>query len=288
MKLDIFRTLWGVQDEVSSYAAKLKEAGFIGVEARIPSDTKALREFGQALTAQQLEYIGILFSGGDVIPSQAERPAQHLARIEQELDRVAALQPRFINLLAGNDRWSLAEQVDFFGQAQEIAQRRGVLCSFETHRATSLYSPWVTLELIRQLPDLRFTMDLSHWVLVCERLLDDPEDDLSAFISRVHHIQARVGHAQAPQAAHPAAPEYSQALAFYQQVWESVWLNHLQAGREVTTLTTEFGPDGYLPHLPFTNVPVADLWSLNDWMANTERQHFDRFIQSDQARRFVI
>lgn len=279
MKLDIFRTLWGVQDEVSSYAANLKEAGFIGVEARIPTEDKALRTFGKALKEHHLEYIGILFSGGDVIPPQSERPAQHLIRIEQLLDRAAELEPRFINMLPGNDRWSLEEQVDFFGQAQDIAKKRGVICSFETHRATSLYSPWVTLDLIRQLPDLKFTMDISHWVLVCERLLNDSMDDLSGFIDRVHHIQARVGYAQGPQVPHPAAPEYAEELTFYQGIWEAVWKVHLKEGREVTTMTTEFGPDGYLHHLPFTNVPVSDLWALNDWMAKEERRHFDQFIQ---------
>ncbi|MDP0763487.1 sugar phosphate isomerase/epimerase, partial [Klebsiella pneumoniae] len=86
----------------------------------------------------------------------------------------------------------LAQQVDFLGKAHELAAGFGLTCSFETHRATSLYSPWLTLEIIQQLPQLRFTADISHWVVVSERLLDDPCDDFSAFIDRVHHVQARV------------------------------------------------------------------------------------------------
>lgn len=280
MKLDLFRTLWGVdQAALPSYAEQLKEVGFVGVEARIPLEDSALTEFNKALKDNQLDYIATMFSGGDVIPPQAESSAQHLNRIEFMLDRVAELQPRFVNMLAGNDRWSLAEQVDFFGKAQELSESKGIVCSFETHRATSLYSPWVTLDIIRQLPNLKFTSDISHWVVVCERLLNDPTDDLSAFIDRVHHVQARVGYAQGPQVPHPEAPEFSQELAFHQNVWEAIWNVHLKEGRDVTTLTTEFGPDGYLQHLPFTNVPVADLWSLNDSMAKEERRHFDRFIQ---------
>ncbi|MGC5340916.1 sugar phosphate isomerase/epimerase, partial [Escherichia coli] len=80
-------------------------------------------------------------------------------------------------------------------------------CSFETHRASSLYSPWLTLDIVRQLPRLRYTADISHWVVVCERLLDDPLDDLTLFLERVHHVQARVGYAQGPQVPDPAAPE---------------------------------------------------------------------------------
>lgn len=45
-------------------------------------------------------------------------------------------------------------------------------------------------------------------------------------------------------------------------------------------MTPEFGADGYLHHLPFTNVPVADLWSLNVGMGQTEREHFQRFTHT--------
>ena len=33
------------------------------------------------------------------------------------------------------------------------------------------------------------------------------------------------------------------------------------------TFTPEFGPPGYMPTLPYTKQPVADLWELNAWMA---------------------
>jgi hypothetical protein len=277
MKLDIYRTLWGVQAPLDSFADSLKTVGFVGVEARTPTDSVLRKQFADALKSNDMKYIAILFSGGDVITPQHESPQQHIERIDRLFDEAAELTPEFINMLAGNDRWPMAAQVEFFGKVQEMADERNILCSYETHRATSLYSPWLTLQLIEQLPNLRFTTDISHWVLVCERLLNDPVDDLGAFIERVHHIQARVGYDQGPQVPHPAAPEYAAALAFHQTIWEKVWLNHLRQGRTTTTLTTEFGADGYLHHLPFTNVPVADLWSLNDWMATEEREHFSRF-----------
>ena len=45
--------------------------------------------------------------------------------------------------------------------------------------------------------------------VIVTNLLDDPADDLSAFIERVDHIQARVGYDQGPQVPHPGAPEYA-------------------------------------------------------------------------------
>lgn len=283
MELSLFRTLWGVQQEMCSYVDALRQAGFVGVEARVPLELEARRTFKQSLKELEMKYIAILFSGGDVIPNQAESPDQHLARLAEQLDFAAELEPKFVNVLPGNDRWTMTQQVDFFGRAHELAKEKGVFCSFETHRATSLYSPWVTLELIRQLPEVRYTADISHWVLVCERLLNDPVDDLSRFIERVHHIQARVGYPQGPQTPHPGAPEYKEALQFHQNVWQAIWQKHLDAGRTETTMTTEFGADGYLHHLPFTNVPVADLWALNEWMAVEERAHFERFIHQHHS-----
>ncbi|HBM7340373.1 TPA: sugar phosphate isomerase/epimerase family protein [Klebsiella oxytoca] len=277
MQLNVFRTLWGVTTPWQQTVSELQSVGCCGIEARVPLTTEEQRTMARRLEASALQYIAIVFSGGGVIPAQAETPAQHLERLKERFAAAKALNPRFVNLLAGNDRWPLAQQVDFLGRAHELAAEYELLCSFETHRATSLYSPWLTLEIIQQLPQLRFTADISHWIVVSERLLDDPCDDFSAFIERVHHIQARAGYDQGPQVPHPAAPEYQAALRFQQRFWEQIWQSQRRRGYQHTTLTPEFGPDGYLHHLPFTNVPVADLWSLNAWMARREQQHFVEF-----------
>ncbi|WAH58041.1 sugar phosphate isomerase/epimerase [Pseudomonas silvicola] len=277
MKLEIFRTLWGYTASKAQALEELQAAGFDGMEARLPLVARERSEFAAFLHTNSLSYICTLFTAYDVLPQQSALPAEHLNDLDSKLAWAGELTPRFINVLAGNDRWPLAQQVDFFGRALELGHKHGQFLSFETHRSRSLFNPWVTLELIRQLPELRFTSDISHWVVTCERLLDDPADDLSAFVERVHHIQARVGYDQGPQVPHPGAPEYACELAFHQKHWEAVWQAQRQRGYPVSTLTPEFGADGYLHHLPFTNVPVADLWSLNVWMAHTERAHFERF-----------
>ena len=35
--------------------------------------------------------------------------------------------------------------------------------------------------------------------------------------------------------------------------------------------------DGYLHLLPFTQAPIADLWSLNRWIGDEELAHFQRW-----------
>lgn len=283
MKLELFRTLWGYRGTWQQALNEARAAGFDGFEARVPEDAAERAALATFLRDNRLPYIAILFTSSAVLPVQSATPAEHLADFARKLQRAAELQPRFVNVLAGNDRWPLAQQVDFFGEALEIAARSGLTCSFETHRARSLFNPWLTLQLIEQLPAMRFTSDISHWVVTCERLLDDPADDLGAFVERVHHIQARVGYDQGPQVPHPGAPEYAAALAFHQRHWEAIWRSQQARGFAGTTLTPEFGPDGYLHHLPFTDVPVADLWGLNVWMGRTEREHFTAFSKRPES-----
>jgi sugar phosphate isomerase/epimerase len=277
MRLELFRTLWGYRGTWDQAVDELLAAGFDGVEARIPETSAQRTANARVLREQRIPYIATLFTSTPVLPQQSHSAQIHLDDLVTKLGWAAELSPQKVNVLAGNDRWSLAEQVDFFGRAVELGNASGLQCCFEIHRGRSLYSPWVTLDVIRQVPELRLTSDISHWIVTCERLLDDPTDDLSAFIERVDHIQARVGYDQGPQVPHPGAPEHAENLLFHQRHWENIWTSQARRGFEVTTMTPEFGPDGYLHHLPFTDVPVADLWGLNQWMGNCERQHFHRF-----------
>lgn len=279
MRCDLFRSLWGwpitPQSDWAALGAETRASGFAGVEARLPVTPEAARMLAAALAGEGLDFIAVVFTGGDVIPDQAWAPDQHCAFLERAIERAHLSGARFINALAGNDRWPLAQQVDFLGRALEVARAGGITVSFESHRATSLYSPWQTLEIIAQVPDLVFTADLSHWLVVAERCLDHPLDDLSPFLSRVHHVQARVGYDQGPQVPHPAAPEYAPWLEWHQATWEKIWAQHRAAGRAWTSVTPEFGPDGYTHLLPFTRAPIADTWDLNRWMAAEVRRQFD-------------
>jgi sugar phosphate isomerase/epimerase len=284
MELKIFRSTWGATTDMAACMAELREAGCTGLEARLPLDAPARRVLRDTLRAEALDYIATVFTGADVIPRQQDGPELHLQHLARAFDAAADIAPRFVNLLAGNDRWPLAAQVDFLGRAQALADAAGIACTFETHRASSLYSPWVTLDIVRQLPQLRYTADISHWVVVCERLLDDPLDDFQPFIDRVHHIQARVAYAQGPQVPDPAAPEYANELAFHQRFWESIWAAQRAQGYATATLTPEFGPDGYMHLLPYTRSPVADLWQVNRWMALEERRHFQRWSQHNLSQ----
>ncbi|AOW46423.1 xylose isomerase [Acetobacter ascendens] len=283
MNLELFRTLWGDDRRWDMPLTEARKAGFVGLEGRIPQTQAQARECATILQQEGAPYIAIAMTGGGVIPQQKATVQDHLDDLRHAIDRALFMTPRFMNILGGNDRWPANQQVEFMALAQDICRAANITCCFETHRSRILATPWVTLDVIAQLPDVLFTADISHWVVCCERLLNDSADDFSTFIRRVHHIQARIGYDQGPQAPHPAAPEYAPALRFHQHIWQAIWQSQHLRGY-TTTMTPECGPDGYLHTLPFTNMPVADLWSLNVWTGQTEYEHFQH-VMSDSGNK---
>lgn len=280
MQFSLFKTLWGHSGSVTEGALLATQAGFQGIEAPAPRDNEELAELKQALTTYQLDYICEICTTGSYVPDRRATPEQHLADLNEKIAHGTQLGPRFFNVMGGCDAWPLDVQIDFFRRAKQIADNQGVLCSFETHRGRSFFNPWVTRDVLRALPDLSITCDFSHWVVVCERLMDSEWDVISEVADQAHHIHGRVGYDQGPQVPHPAAPEYLAALESHERCWEAIWSSQKNRGYQVSTMTPEFGPDGYLHCLPFTNAPIADLWQINRWIGERQRSHFSDWLAS--------
>lgn len=279
MQLKLFKTLWGHTGSLQQAALQAREARFDGIEGPVPTEPARLDEMASTLEAAGLEYIAEVCTCGSAVPDRLATPAEHLADLEKKVAAAVPLQPRLVNIMGGCDAWPLETQYAFFSEGMEIGARYGLDLSFETHRSRSLFHPWVTESVLQRLPDIKLTADISHWVAVCERLLDAAPDweTMLKVAENIHHVHSRVGYPQGPQVPHPAASEYSDCLAFHQKFWEAVWQSQQERGYSVTSMTPEFGPDHYLHTLPFTNQPVADLWQINTWMGECERSHFQSY-----------
>ncbi len=274
MELKLFKTLWGHTGPFDLAAQQALEAGFDGLEGNADLPEASRTALRAAVAEHGLEFIQEIVTAGGYVPRRQDSVQDHVADVARQLQFVRDLAPRQVTIIGGCDAWTLEQSVRFFGESQEIAARMGIVCSFETHRSRSLFNPWVTLEVLHRLPELKLTCDFSHWVVVLERQLDEEMDAVRAVARQTHHIHARVGYDQGPQVPHPAAPEYAGALASHQRYWETIWEAQRERGYAQTTMTPEFGPDGYLHTLPYTQQPVADLWQINGWMGATEREHF--------------
>jgi sugar phosphate isomerase/epimerase len=277
MQLALFKTLWGFSGSMAEAIADALEAGFQGIEGQAPAAAFEAREFRRALDESSLHYIAEITTAGSYVPDRIATLEQHLDSLRTGLERSAECSPLFVTCLGGCDAWEEDQSVEFFGRAMALASAAGLPISFETHRGRSFFNPWTTLRIVRQLPDIQLTCDFSHWCVVCERLLDSEINVIELLATRAHHIHARVGYDQGPQVPHPGAPEYAPALRAHQAWWEIIWRSQCERSYTVTTMTPEFGPDGYLHEAPFSREPVADLWDLNRWMAEEETRHFERF-----------
>jgi len=285
MQLRTFKTLWGHTGSIDQGALLARTAGCAGLEApAIHSAPGHLEQLASALQTHELEWIQEICTAGSYVPRRDASVSEHLEDLEAQIVLGKPLAPRFINVMGGCDAWPVQDSVDFFRAAMDIADRHDVLCSFETHRGRSFYCPWNTVAILQALPALKITCDFSHWVVVCERLMDSEWDAVTLAAQHAHHIHGRVGYDQGPQVPHPGAPEYADALASHQRCWEAIWQAQQARGYSETTLTPEFGPDGYLHHLPFTNAPIADLWELNRWIGAEEQRHFARWSHANATK----
>ncbi|RKP54903.1 sugar phosphate isomerase/epimerase family protein [Pararobbsia silviterrae] len=283
MKLELYKTFWGFDGGPDDAAPLVRAAGFDGIEAPVPAQGAERERFARSIEALGMPLIAEITTAGSYVPERSATPDDHLRDLEAKIVWGKPLRPRFFNVMAGCDAWPAETQRAFFERAVGLAEKHDVVCSFETHRGRSFFNPWITAEVARAVPTLKLTCDFSHWVSVCERLLESEWDVIDALAPHAHHIHARVGYPQGPQVPHPAAPEYAACLASHQRMWEALWASQIARGYTVTTMTPEFGPDGYLHTLPFTNAPVADLWDVNTWMGREERRHLAQFLSERHA-----
>ncbi len=274
MNLTLVRHLWGVDlsEGLGPYAPHWRELGYEALEVslrHVPDRAQFLRFLKEA----SFRWIPQVFSR-DFRPGGTVR--EHLDSLREQIEECLVHEPMFFNAHSGSDAWSEAEAEDFYAQAIDLEKEVGVPISHETHRGRYFATPWQTRHILRQFPALRITCDFSHWVCVCERLLPDMGETISLAAQHCHHIHARVGFAEGPQVPDPSAAEYAADLAAHEAWWEEIWQSQQRRNFACSTLTPEFGPPPYLHTLPHTNVPVADLAAVCDWMAKRERERFAR------------
>ena len=283
MKLNTFKPLWGNTDPIEVACQQAKEANFDGIEGRAPSQSDRTM-WQEALEHHQCDYIAEIVSGGDYVPKRHWSVSQHLDDIKRQLDLARPLNPLFATCIVGCDAWSKPDSIRFFEQAMALQSELGLTLSFETHRSRCLFTPWITDRVVKELPEIKLTLDISHWCVVAERQMDTEMPLIQRIAPNVFHIHGRVGYDQGPQVPHPAAPEYEYALMAHEQIWQWIWRTQKEAGRTESTFTPEFGTDGYCHLLPFTQAPVADIWEINQWMNDRERHAFNQFFKLHQSR----
>jgi sugar phosphate isomerase/epimerase len=270
MNLTLVRHLWGVERPFTfaTHFERWQKVGYTAIECG-SSFMLENPEFLQDIKREGFRWIPQIFS---VAPDATV--SGHLASLREQIQNALFGAPLFYNAHSGLDSWTLAQAIDFYGQTIELEKELGVTIAHETHRARYFFNPWSTRDVLNQFPTLKLTCDFSHWVCVTERLLPDCGEIIAQAAEHCHHLHARVGHSEGPQVADPRAPEAKWLLETHEDWWEIIWHAQAKRGMIDCTLTPEFGPAPYQPVLPYTEMPLANLADICDWIAVREKARF--------------
>jgi sugar phosphate isomerase/epimerase len=266
MRLRIARSKWDMDAlPLDRFLVMIAAAGFDASDIHVPS----LRESPEETAALHAHH-GIPLVA--MITSEGRTPEEHCVSLGVRFALAARCAPVHINCHTGRDTFSRDENLAVFREALALARRFGISVSHETHRGRATYSAPATRELLQAMPELRLTADFSHWCCVHESLLADQGDALGLAIGRTDYIHARVGHIEGPQVSDPRAPEWRAELEAHMGWWGRIADAHRAAGSEELIVCPEFGPAPYMPLLPHSRMPVADLWEITLFMKDLLRE----------------
>lgn len=270
MQLKLVKSFWGMEGTLREKMQRIVEASFVAVEGR-PAGIGTVEEFLPLRKEFNLDYIAMVLTEGATLE-------EHLVDFRQKVEESLRYEPMQITAHSGKDSWDFATQKIFFAEALEIEARIGLSINHETHRSRAMFTPWTTAALLREFPALHINADFSHWLNVCESRLEDQAENLALSISRTRHVHGRVGHEQGAQVNDPRAPEWQPYLELHEAWWDAMVFARLQAGATSFTFNSEFGPPNYMPTLPYSQEPVADLWEICVWMAKRFEKRYENLL----------
>jgi sugar phosphate isomerase/epimerase len=260
MRIIYGKTNWECQElSLEAFMARVLEHGFDAAELYIPNLKVPPSEIA-ALTSQYgLEFIAD-------IATEGATPSEHQESLARYADYALETGAILINAHTGRDFFPFSDNVRLFELGLEIAEKNCIPFAHETHRSRALYSAIETRRYLEALPELAINADFSHWMNVHESDLRDQPENVSLAIERAIHIHARVGHEEGPQVNDPRAPEWAGHLANHIDLWQRIADTRQARQADMLTITPEFGPIPYVPTMPYTQEPLADIWEVNVFM----------------------
>lgn len=258
MKIKFFCPLWGSADlPMEHFCEKVKSEGYDGVEMGLPLEKSKKDAIVKMLGDFKLELIGQHY---ETLEPDFEK---HKKQFANQLNNLVDSPALFINSQTGKDYYSFDQNKALIEIANRISDTTKMKILHETHRGKFSFAAHITKHFLEQLPDLRITLDISHWCNVAETFLEDQLEAVDLAISRTDHLHSRVGYQEGPQIPDPRAPEWQFAIEIHAQWWDKVIALKRKIGTSQFTITSEFGAPPYLVLMPFTRQPITSQWEIN-------------------------
>jgi len=324
MKLEMYRSLWGVIDATDGQlahspchtlddaCAALSKLGYDGIELPFKCSLFLGKEhFKATLKKYNLKCTIMIFTDGVVVPGsgilwggpypgftepsamgesdKAKLVKNHIQVFKEQVEAAQFYEPTLIVCHSLKDYFAPKMAEEFFTEALRWEKEKGYTVCHETHRKRFLHSPWVARDFMPKFPEMKMTADLSHWINVAETNTEDK--DLTQVIEdiapQVVHTHCRVGYDHGPQVPDPRAPEWLPYMEGHERWWDSIWKAQAAKGQKVTTMIAEHGPPNYQQCLPHSKIPVAHIWDVNHWICLRRQARFAELYGKENTSRLV-
>lgn len=226
---------------------RVKKAGFEVVECWLSDENE--REMKEALDRHGL---GLVLG---------HRPFS-VQDVRTTVERAVRLGADFVFAQPANAFAALDDVVAIVTEGRKIANDNGIPLFVEIHRNNFTENIPQTLQLIKRVPDIRITADLSHLVVVGEFYGWKEEgavNRLMPILERTSHLHGRISNGEAVQV--DVGDGSGDTAQFFVMLWQTAmehWLRGAGPG-DVFPFTSELGPPRYAITTPDGN-EFSDRW----------------------------
>jgi len=226
---------------------RVKAAGFEGVECWLSDDTE--KETKEALDRHGLKLV------------LGHRPYR-VEQTRETVDRALRLGADFIFAQPASAFTPIDDVVEIVTEGRKIANDAGLPFWVETHRGNFTENIPQTLQLIERVPDIRFTADLSHFVVVGEFYGWEDEgaaERMLPILERVSHMHGRISSGEQVQV--DVGDGTNDTAQFFVRLWTIAmreWLKGAGPG-DIFPFASELGPPRYAITTP-EGLEISDRW----------------------------
>lgn len=218
--------------------ACVRDAGFEGVECWLTDEN-------ERTVKDSLDRFGLRLTLG-------HRPFT-LEQVRATVERAVRLGADFVFAQPADAFTPLSTVVEVVREGRKMANDQGIPLFVETHRNNFTETLPQTLQLIDAVPDIRFTADLSHFVVVGEFYGWEEEraiERLAPVLERTSHMHARISNGEQVQV--DVGDGSGQTAQFFVDLWATAMRNWQQGATpgDIFPFASELGPPRYAITLP--------------------------------------
>jgi hypothetical protein len=251
------------------FGQKVSNAGYNGFEVGIAS-TATEADLHDIWNVSEKYRLKIIVQHYDTYDADFSK---HYDQYVAWLNKAKHLSCVKINSQTGKDFFTIEQNSALIEAAMNVSKQTGIQVVHETHRNKFSFAAHVAKQYLEQIPDLKITLDASHWVCVAESFLEDQQEAMQLAIERTEHLHARVGYTCGPQIPDPRVPEWQHALNMHLRWWDKVAARKKNE-QALLTITPEFGPYPYMVHMPGNTQPICNQWDVNVYMMELLKKRY--------------